>query len=199
MEIAFGNDAQAYFDLLTKMEYGKPDSISGIAKLKPLNFITPRDSNWSKTSFAWFSIGYDQSVSPIQILTFYNAIGNGGRMVQPQLYQDSTIVINSQIASCTSIDSLKRALVFNVTDGLGKAAYSDKVTVAGKQGSAVVSMQEDRTESRLNTEYTAEFCGYFPVDNPKYTIIVTINKMGLPVSPALMAGDVFRKIAESIQ
>ena len=194
MEKAFANNPQSYFDLLANMSYGKPDSITGIANLKPAYFITPKDNNWTKTAFVWSSIGYNQHVSPIQILTFYNAIANNGKMIQPQLYKDSVVVINPQIASRASIDSLKKALVFNVTDGLGQHAKSDKVLVAGMQGTSSLSTNEDRTKDM----YAVEFCGYFPTDNPKYSIIVSINKAGLPASGGLMAGDVFKKIVDNI-
>ena len=198
METAFGNNSQSFFELLTKMNYGKPDSITGINNLKPAYFITPQNNNWSNTSLAWFCIGYNQLISPIQTLTFYNAIANDGKMVHPQLYKDSTMIINPQIASKANIDSLKQAMQFNITDGLGKAAYSDKVTVAGMQGTVQISELEDNTEDSSNTEYAVEFCGYFPTDNPQYTIIVSINKIGLPASGGLMAGDVFRKIVENM-
>ena len=108
MEKAFRDDAQAYFNLIDRMSYGKPDCIAGIANLKPAYFVTPKDSGWSDTAFAWFCIGYNQTITPIQTLTFYNAIANSGKMVQPQLYKDSTTVINPQIASQANIDSLKR-------------------------------------------------------------------------------------------
>lgn len=186
MDKAFGNSSQSYFNLLTKMEYGKPDSISGIANLKPITKDT--------TSLAWFSLGYSQLITPIQTLTFYNAIANNGRMIEPQLYKDSAIVINPQIASKANINSLKQALLFNITDGLGKPAYSDKVTVAGIQGTTSLTTNEDTTKNK----YVVEFCGYFPADNPKYTIFVSISKIGLPVSGGLMAGDVFRKIVNCI-
>ena len=137
MEKAFGNNPQSYFDLLANMSYGKPDSITGIANLKPAHFVTPKDNNWTKTAFVWSSIGYNQHVSPIQILTFYNAIANNGKMIQPQLFKDSVVVINPQIASRASIDSLKKALVFNVTNGLCQPAKSDKVLVAGMQGTNI--------------------------------------------------------------
>ena len=192
MEKAFGNNPQAYFNLLANMSYGKPDSITGIANLKPAHIVTPKDNNWAKSDFAWSSIGYNQQISPIQILTFYNAIANNGKMIQPQLYKDSVVVINPQIASRASIDSLKKALVFNVTDGLGQPAKSDMITVAGQQGTIVVSTDNG------NTVYSVEFCGYFPANNPKYSIIVSINKTGLPASGGLMAGDVFRKIVNTI-
>ena len=139
MEKAFGNNPQSYFDLLANMSYGKPDSITGIANLKPAHIVTPKDNNWAKSDFAWSSIGYNQQISPIQILTFYNAIANNGKMIQPQLYKDSVVVINPQIASRASIDSLKKALVFNITDGLGQHAKSDKVLVAGMQGTSSLS------------------------------------------------------------
>ena len=190
MEKAFGDNPQTFFDLLANMNYGKPDSINGIANLKPAHFITPKDNNWAKSDFAWSSIGYNQQISPIQVLIFYNAIANNGKMIQPQLYKDSVVVINPQIASRASIDSLKLALAFNITDGLGQPAKSDKVLVAGMQGTSSLSTNEDSTKDM----YAVEFCGYFPTDNPKYSIIVSINKAGLPASGGLMAGDVFKKI-----
>lgn len=184
MEKAFGDDAQAYFNLLNKVNYGKPDNIAGIANLKPAYFVTPKDSGWSDTAFTWFSIGYNQTITPIQMLTFYNAIANGGKMIQPQLYKDSATVINPQIANQANIDSLKQALKYVVTDGLGQPAKSDKVQVAGETGTVLL---EDGS-------YIVEFCGYFPANAPQYSIIVSIHKDGLPASGGLMAGDVFRQI-----
>ena len=187
MEKAFGDNPQTFFDLLANMSYGKPDSINGIASLQPYK-ITEKNITWN-------CIGYEQLISPIQVLTFYNAIANNGKMIQPQLYKDSVVVINPQIASRVSIDSLKKALVFNITDGLGQPAKSDKVVVAGMQGTSSLSTNEDSTKGM----YAVEFCGYFPTDNPKYSIIVSINKTGLPASGGLMAGDVFRKIIVNLK
>lgn len=186
MEKTFGDDAQAYFNLLNKVNYGKPDSIAGIANLKPAYFVTPKDSGWSNTAFAWFCIGYNQTITPIQMLTFYNAIANSGKMVQPQLYKDSTTVINPQIASQANIDSLKQALEYVVTDGLGQPAKPNKIQVAGETGTIQL---EDGS-------YIVEFCGYFPVDAPQYSIIVSIHKDRLPTSGGLMAGDVFKQIVD---
>ena len=188
MEKAFGNNAQAYFNLLNNMSYGKPDSIAGIANLKPAYFVTPKDSGWSDTAFAWFCIGYNQTITPIQTLTFYNAIANSGKMVQPQLYKDSTTVINPQIASQANIDSLKQALEYVVTDGLGQPTKSDKIQIAGETGTVQLE----------NGNYIVEFCGYFPANAPQYSIIVSIHKDGLPASGGLMAGDVFKQITEYI-
>ena len=184
MEKAFRDDAQAYFNLIDRMNYGKPDCIAGIANLKPAYFVTPKDSGWSDTAFAWFCIGYNQTITPIQTLTFYNAIANSGKMVQPQLYKNSTTVINPQIATQANIDSLKQALEYVVTDGLGQPAKSDKTQVAGETGTIQL---EDGS-------YIVECCGYFPANAPQYSIIVSIHKKELPASGGLMAGDVFRQI-----
>lgn len=81
---------------------------------------------------------------------------------------------------------IKQALEYSVSDGLAKLAQSDKVKVAGATG----------TIQLPNGEYAVEFCGYFPADNPKYSVIVTINKTELPASGGLMAGSVFRQIVD---
>ena len=85
-------------------------------------------------------------------------------------------------------DSLKSAFRYSITDGLGKPASSDKVEVAGFSGRRIISEEE----------YAVEFIGYFPADEPKYSIIVSMNKIGLPASGGLMAGSVFKDIVESM-
>ena len=112
-------------------------------------------------------IGISNLDTPLQMLTAYNSIANNR---------------NNQ----ANIDSLKQALEYVVTDGLGQPAKSDKVQVAGKTG--MVQLEDG--------SYIVEFCGYFPADNPQYTIIVSINKMELPISGGLTAGDVFRQIVD---
>ena len=97
-----------------------------------------------------------------------------------------TLALVNKIAANEGNDSLKSALRYAVTDGLGMKANTDKTEVAGISGT---TRQEDGS-------YLAEFCGYFPYDNPQYTVIVSINRNGLPASGGLMAGSVFREIAE---
>ena len=95
-----------------------------------------------------------------------------------------TLVLVNKIAANAGNDSLKSALRYAVTDGVGIKANTDKTEVAGISGT---TRQEDGS-------YWAEFCGYFPYDNPKYSIIVAIHKRDTPVSGGAMAGDVFREI-----
>lgn len=182
MQKAFPNPIN-YFNQLNKMSVCKPDSIKGLK-------ITPCDSVFNDCTYIYYAIGYHKT-TPIQMLTFYNAIANNGVMVQPQLYQDSTIVINPQIASKANIDSLKQALQYVVTDGLGKIAYSDKVQIAGYTGIMQIT-------SGSIGYYWIDFCGYFPTDNPQYSIIISIHNDELLASDRLMAGDVFRQIVDYI-
>ena len=88
-------------------------------------------------------------------------------------------------------DSLKSTFRYSITDGLGKPASSEKVEVAGLSGRNIVSEANPK-----KIEYAVEFIGYFPADTPKYSIIVSMNKIGLPASGGLMAGSVFREIVE---
>lgn len=108
------------------------------------------------------------SLTTLKMLTLYNDIAK-----------------NEDIASKANTDSLKQALKYVVTDGLGQTAKSEKVQVAGKTGTLQL---EDGS-------YIVEFCGYFPADNPQYSIIVSINKEDLPAA-GFMAGDVFRQIVD---
>ena len=114
-------------------------------------------------------IGISNLDTPLQMLTAYNSIANNR---------------NNQ----ANIDSLKQALEYVVTDGLGQPTKSDKVQIAGETGTVQL---EDGS-------YIVEFCGYFPANAPQYSIIVSIHKEGLPASGRLMAGDVFRQITEYI-
>ena len=178
---AFG-DGQTFIDMLLKMNY------------ETEGMLTPQDKEWECADLAWLSIGYNQQVYPYQMLTFYNAIANGGKMVKPILYKGETEIINPQIASKENVDSVQLALTKVVSEGLGKPAASGKVQVAGATGTSQISIVDDDSDKLL--EYSVEFCGFFPADHPKYSIIVSMNKMGLPASGGLMAGSVFSEIVD---
>lgn len=184
---AFKNSPTDYLKHLHQMGMGDLENMKGFETLQPISFKTS-DSIWHDTDLIYTCIGYNQTITPIQMLTFYNAIANNGKMIQPQLYKDSTTVINPQIASQANIDSLKQALEYVVTDGLGQPAKSDKVQIAGETGTVQLE----------NGSYIVEFCGYFPANAPRYSIIVSIHKEELPASGGLMAGNAFRQITEYI-
>ncbi len=175
---SFGKDYQRYFDIISKMGYGLPDKVSAVLPI-------PTDD----ISFAKFINGDNQQISSLQLLTFYNAIANNGKMVKPTFTKGDTIILKEQIASKENIVALKQLLALKVKDGLALKAYSNKVSIAGEQGKTIISGKGD------NAIYCLQFCGYYPSENPQYSIIVSLNKKGLPASGA-MAGEVAKQIVE---
>lgn len=193
---AFGYDAQAFLDQLAKMSYGQPDSIEGIEGLGKTVYSSPKDSDWVNRRILWHAIGYERLMAPIQMLTFYNAIANDGKMVKPTLTTKAhPEVINPQIASEKNIKLMQEALDHVVSKGLGMKAGMSLLRVAGKTATSQVKSYYDFNDESVN-EYQVGFCGYFPADAPRYSIIVSMNKLGLPASGGGMAGVVFHNIVE---
>lgn len=190
----FGDNPQQFFDLLDKMSFGKPDNIEGIEGLMPTSYSSPKDKDWKNYYIWWSAIGYERKITPIQMLTFYNAIANNGKMVKPTLKTGEVEIINPQIASKANIDSMQMALDHVVSQGLGRKAGTLFLKVAGKTGTSQVGDYSE--EENIVNEYQLAFCGYFPADMPKYSMIVSINKLGLPASGAGMSGVVFHDIVE---
>lgn len=186
---------QDFFDDLNKMSFGQPDFINGIEGLKPTSYDSPKDSDWINKLIIWSAIGYNRKIAPIQMLTFYNAIANDGKMVKPTLKTGEIEIINQQIASKDNIKKIQIILEHVVSQGLGRRAGSPIIRVAGKTGTSQVGEYEFGEENYV-IEYQLAFCGYFPTDKPKYSMIVSINKLGLPASGGGMAGLVFHNIIE---
>ena len=174
---AFGKDYAQFHKIITDMGYGLPqDSIKAALPI-------PNDN----ITLAKFATGKNQQISPLQILTFYNAIANNGKMVKPTFHKRDTTIIKEQLASKENIAIIQQLLVQKVKEGLAHQAYSNKVSIAGEQGA--VAAKDDRD----NTVYCLQFCGYYPSDNPQYSIIVSLNKKGLPASGG-MAGEIAKQI-----
>ena len=110
-------------------------------------------------------------------------------MVKPTFHKGETITIKEQITSKENIGIIQQLLMQKVKDGLAHQAYSDKVSIAGEQGTAIVKKDGN------NTIYCLQFCGYYPSDNPQYSIIVSLNKRGLPASGGV-AGEIAKQIIE---
>ena len=105
-------------------------------------------------------------------------------------------VIKEQIAKPQTIKTMQTILRHVVSQGLGKKAGSHSFQVSGKTGTAQVAKAGGYKTGTV--EYWLSFCGYFPSDNPQYTCIVCIKKMGLPASGGLMSGGIFHHISEGV-
>ena len=183
-----------FFLKLDSMSFGKPDSITGIDGLRPTSYSSPKDSDWVNWKLCWSAIGYERKIAPIQMLTFYNAVANNGKMVKPTLKTGEVEVINPQIASEKNIKLMQETLEHVVSQGLGRKAGTPLILVAGKTGTSQVG--EYYEGEGAVSEYQIAFCGYFPADAPKYSMIVSMNKIGLPASGGGMAGALFHDITE---
>ena len=191
----FKGHEQDFINMLDSMSLGQPESIDGIEGLRPAFFNSPKDLDWVDKNVLWSAIGYCQKMAPIQMLTFYNAIANDGKMVKPTLKTGEIEIINPQIASKDNIKKMQVILDHVVSQGLGKKAGSPLLRVAGKTGTAQVAIY-DFGEDKDVYEYNVAFCGYFPADEPKFSMIVSMNKLGLPASGGGMAGVVFHNVTE---
>ena len=191
----FRNNQQQFFDLLDRMSFGQLESIDGIEGLTANRYTFPKDSDWLNRRIWWSAIGYERLIAPIQMLTFYNAIANNGKMVKPTLNVGDTEVINPHIARKENITKIQTALEHVVSQGLGKKAGTQLLKVAGKTGTSQIGEYYYGEESYVS-EYQLGFCGYFPADKPKYSMIVSLNKLGLPASGGGMAGIVFHNVME---
>lgn len=190
----FKGHEKDYFLLLDSMSFGQPSSIEGIEGLRAPRYSSPKDSDWVNKDILWSAIGYNGKIAPIQMLTFYNAIANNGKMVKPTIMPGVTEVINKQIASINNIVLMKHTLENVVIRGVGKMAASPNVSVAGKTGTSQVNEYYEGDSSVA--EYQLAFCGFFPADKPQYSMIISLNKLGLPASGGGMAGPVFSEIVE---
>ena len=190
----FKGHEQDYFNKLDSMSFGQPNSIEGIEGLRPSVYSSPKDSDWVNKDILWSAIGYNRKIAPIQMLTFYNVVANNGKMVKPTLVSGTTEVINEQVAKKENIALMQQTLEHVVSQVLGHKAGSAKILVAGKTGTSQVN--EYYEGDNAVSEYQVAFCGFFPANKPKYSMIVSLNKIGLPASGGGMAGDAFHNIVE---
>ena len=167
----------------------------------------PNKTNWSRTTLPWMSIGYETQIAPINIVSFYNAIANGGTFMKPRLVsailEDGHVVeefepevLIDNIASKQALADITTMLkmVVNEPTGLGRQAGSPDFLVAGKTGTAQIASGGQLTGGG----HQLSFCGFFPADVPKYTCIVSVQTKGGLISGGGVAGVVFGEIAKRI-
>ena len=167
------------------------------------------DANWSGLTLPWMSIGYNVSLTPLQILTFYNAVANNGRMMKPMFVDEvrqtgRTIqrfqpeVLNRSIASGYTLRIVREMLEEAVESGTASGIKSSLYPIAGKTGTAQVAV-DGSYRSSGRAAYRASFVGYFPADDPVYSMIVVVhNPKGWIYTGSQVAAPVFRRIADKI-
>ena len=170
----------------------------------------PGDKLWSGLSLPMMSHGYEVQLTPLQILTFYNAVANDGRMMRPRFVTEirrngsllksfkPEVIINS-IASRSTIRKAKKMMEGVVEHGTATNLKDADYKIAGKTGTAQIAMNKYGYRSGARISYQASFCGYFPADNPIYSCIVVVNAPSNGVYYGnLVAGTVFKEIADKV-
>ena len=203
---AYASNPQAFVDRLHSFSVNKRMGLEIKGEGRP-QILGTKDGLWSNSSLPWMSIGYEVALTPLQILTFYNAVANNGVMVKPHFVKEirmaglpvktfETQVINPKIASEKSIAMAKTMLEAVVDHGTGSVLKNPIYKVAGKTGTAQVAQNRGGYNK---TNYKGSFVGYFPAENPKYSCIVVINN---PTTGGYYGGvisaPVFREIADRI-
>ncbi|WP_421944616.1 penicillin-binding protein [Pedobacter sp.] len=168
----------------------------------------PSNKSWGKMTLPQMAYGYEMQLTPLKMLTFYNAVANNGKYIAPifvkevrrlgnPIEQFKARVINDKICSDVTLSKIKKMLEGVVTEGSGKQiVYNPLYKIAGKTGTAQVA--DANKGYRANKQYQASFVGYFPADKPKYSMIVVINDPKGAYYGALVSGPVFREIADRI-
>ena len=213
----FGAHPERYVNSLYDMGLNEPlgTGISGEALPKIKHPILNKN-HWSKTTLPWMSIGYELRLPPLQILTLYNAVANGGKMMKPQFVKEirkegitiQTIeptVIKEQIASKKTIDSIRSMMVGVVERGTAKMLRGTEYGIAGKTGTAQLYNTEKKAykwvnaEGRIERDYNVTFVGYFPTEKPIYSCIVVISKAkGRFYSAGKVAAPAFKEISDRV-
>ena len=184
------------------------DQPTGIAiQGEPKPFIrNPNDrESWFGTTVPWMAHGYALKMTPLQTLSLYNTVANGGTMMRPYLVKeiikpDGTSrkirpeVVKSSIAKHSTIQKAKECLEEVIISGTGKKLKSDKYDFAGKTGTS----RENYFKTEERPKYNASFVGYFPADNPKYSVMVMLYDPKVNQYGSTAAGPVFKSISDRI-
>ena len=209
IEENFGKTPEKFINSLKEMhlneQLGLPIKGEGTPEIPG-----PGDKKWSKNALPSIAYGYNISLTPLQILTFYNAIANDGEMVKPRFIKEirswdkqhlesfDKEVIDPAICSKETIDKMQEMLKNVVIHGTGRKLYAKNFSMSGKTGTARTEYWMDDWET--NRRYISSFTGYFPAENPKYSCIVVIHKPKAQTGyyGADVSGPVFKDIAQKI-
>jgi len=206
---AFGENQQGFLDALERIGVQSATGVRLVGESQPLVYENVGDGRWSGLSLTQMSIGYEVTQTPLQTLTLYNAVANGGTSLRPQLVE--RLENNGQVVKTFKPEVLKQSICSSrvleacqsmlkrVTDpeGNGTAQYifaKSPYRVAGKTGTARIA-----GPNGYDGRYRASFAGYFPAESPRYSCIVVIadTKSGVYYGSSI-AGPVFRELANKV-
>ncbi|MFO7977899.1 MAG: penicillin-binding protein [Bacteroidales bacterium] len=206
---AYKDNPQRFVDRLKAMGLHEPLGLEIYGEGQPL--IREVDSKgWSGVSLPWMAIGYEVSMTPLQILSLYNAVANDGRMMRPMFVEEirqtgktykhfEPQVINRSIASTSTLKMVQEMLVGVVQNGTAQNIHTETYQIAGKTGTAQVANTRHGYRNASGVSYRSSFAGYFPADDPQYSCIVMVhNPKGWIYTGSQISAPVFREISDKI-
>ncbi|MDR0436857.1 MAG: transpeptidase family protein [Bacteroidales bacterium] len=207
---SFSKNEKKFTDYFHKMRLNRPLGLEIAGERNPVIKTMDekkKDDTWWVGSLEWTSMGYEVQLTPLQQLSFYNAVANNGRLMKPMFVEEirsggqivkrfEPTVLESRIASEKTIKKVKGCLEGVVQNGTAKSLAKSPYKIAGKTGTAQINYNERGVE---RTRHRASFIGYFPADNPKYTCLVIVsNPSGIRVHGGEIAAPVFKEIADKV-
>ena len=160
--------------------------------------------SWSKQSAASMAMGYEVSVTPLQLASAYAVFANGGKLVEPALvdeivgpdgtvrYRHTPRVVRQVVSPATA--EKVRGLLLNVVDeGTALQAALDNYLLAGKTGTPRGSVKGRYVTGR----YNPNFVGLFPGDDPQYVIVVKLTAPQSSIFAAETAAPVTKAILQA--
>ena len=160
---------------------------------------------WSPITKAFLSFGYELSVTPIQLISAYAAVINGGILYQPQIIRRITdskgVVLNENVPkqirtviTKETSDRMREYLRGVIEKGTGKAAKLDFISVGGKTGTSQKLVDGKYSKS----QYNSSFIGFFPVENPQVLCLILVNSPEKGKYGGAVAAPIFKEVAEKI-
>lgn len=203
-KIAMRLDTDKVYRYLRSFGFGErtdidlPGEVSGLVK-------EPRD--WSRRSLASMAMGQEIGVTPLQLVTAYSAVANGGSLMRPYLVSEirdakGHVVLHAaphvrrQVLSPQTAHTLTAILEGVVTHGTGGKAAVPGYRVAGKTGTA--QKIDPRSGAYSPTLFVGSFAGFAPADDPRLAIVVVIDEPKTEAWGGVVAAPVFRRIAEQV-
>jgi cell division protein FtsI (penicillin-binding protein 3) len=158
------------------------------------------------SAVASVSMGYQVSVTPLQMASAFSAIANGGELIEPRVVREvirdgvrtpSPRIFVRRVISPGTAKQLTAIMEGVVERGTAKTAQVEGFTIAGKTGTAAKALEGRPGYS--TTDYNVSFVGFVPSREPQFTILVVIDSPH-KVSPygGTVAGPVFQKIAAAV-
>lgn len=163
--------------------------------------------DWSKYTPIAMSIGYEISVTPIQMVMAYSAIANGGLLLKPKIclgvankVSKKPIAAKPEIIRRVISDSTAKTLTDMleevVFDGTGKRAFINGLRIAGKTGTAI--KYDPELKKYRDDKFVSSFIGFFPVESPQMLIFVMIDNPKKDHLGGMVAAPTFKRVLQRV-